>query len=140
MRFLQPLVATCLLAGCVSNPLYKENPAEFTDRWLLNVYSGILQQRREGHVYDPERAAAVDVEIAKRKFDIRNSSWPDIRAGRVAIGMTKSEVVASWGNPHEVNKSISAGGTSEQWCYGEIGESKLQFVYFQGGRVYHIQG
>lgn len=56
---------------------------------------------------------------------------------KVAIGMTKVEVVYSWGSPKDINRTTFANGTSEQWVYGNIYNSR--YVYFDNNIVTTIQ-
>jgi hypothetical protein len=70
-----------------------------------------------------KRTAAAEQNIAQRK---------------VAIGMNADEVVASWGRPSKINKTITASGTSEQWVY-EGAKFRHQYVYLDNGLVRTIQ-
>jgi len=57
---------------------------------------------------------------------------------KVAIGMSESDVVASWGQPIDKNCTITAGGRREQWVYGGGGYAR-QYVYIENGKVVGIQ-
>jgi hypothetical protein len=35
---------------------------------------------------------------------------------RIMVGMTYGNVLASWGRPYDVNRSISSYGVTERWC------------------------
>lgn len=37
---------------------------------------------------------------------------------KIMLGMTESDVVASWGKPEKVNRSVGGWGVHEQWIYG----------------------
>lgn len=77
----------------------------------------------------------------------RLQGWPDdvrraVENDRIALGMTRDQVVASWGWPQDVNRTITAYGTDEQWCYGDRRDRFAlahTFVYFVEGRVQTIQ-
>lgn len=56
---------------------------------------------------------------------------------KVAIGMTKSDVIASWGRADDINSSVSSRGRSEQWIY-ERGDFSRQYVHFDNGKVSYI--
>lgn len=56
---------------------------------------------------------------------------------KVAIGMIKIEVVYAWGSPRDINRTTLANGTSEQWVYGNIYDSR--YVYFDNDIVTSIQ-
>jgi hypothetical protein len=52
-----------------------------------------------------------------------------ITAGKIMIGMTKEQVIASWGNPNKINKSVGSWGVHEQWVYSS------QYLYFENGKL-----
>jgi hypothetical protein len=53
----------------------------------------------------------------------------------VRIGMTQAEVLASsWGKPDDINRTITAYGTREQWVYGY-----RSYLYFDDGILTAIQ-
>ncbi len=53
---------------------------------------------------------------------------------KVRIGMTQEQVVAAWGRPTDINKTISSGSVEEQWVYG-LGS----YLYFGNGILRTIQ-
>ena len=55
---------------------------------------------------------------------------------RIAIGMTFGNVLAAWGKPTQVNRSISSGGGVEWWWYNS--NNGVTMVEFEGGRVVYI--
>jgi hypothetical protein len=55
---------------------------------------------------------------------------------QIMVGMTYGNVLASWGKPVEVNRSISTYGVTEQWWYRNNGA--LTLVRFENGRVDYI--
>lgn len=55
---------------------------------------------------------------------------PGERSGSLEVGMTAEQCRYRWGNPTVVNRTTTALGTSEQWCYGEWCKPAL---YFQNG-------
>jgi len=60
-----------------------------------------------------------------------------ISKGEITIGMTKAQVIAAWGKPYHVNKSIGSYGTNEQWVMREYGNT---YVYFDNGICTSMQG
>jgi hypothetical protein len=53
----------------------------------------------------------------------------------VSIGMTKEEVLTEgWGRPIDINRTITANGTSEQWVYDDN-----KYLYFENGILTAIQ-
>lgn len=63
-----------------------------------------------------------------------------ILEGRVTIGMTQEQVLASWGWPRDVSRTVTASGTTERWSYGYYiaernGVRYTHYLYFDDGRV-----
>lgn len=56
-----------------------------------------------------------------------------IMKGKVSIGMTKQQVLLSWGRPEKINKSVGAWGVHEQLVYGD------QYLYLENGRLSSFQ-
>jgi hypothetical protein len=56
--------------------------------------------------------------------------WAYIERGKIFIGMTKDQALASWGEPERVNRTLTRGGVSEQWVYGPS-----TYLYFSNGRL-----
>ncbi|MFC0417730.1 hypothetical protein ACFFHH_20180 [Cytobacillus solani] len=48
--------------------------------------------------------------------------------GKIGIGMTQEEVIESIGKPTDINKTVTANGTSEQWVY-----PNYVYLYFEDG-------
>jgi len=63
-----------------------------------------------------------------------NDECEIIAEGKVRIGMTKEQAIASWGNPDDINKTTSSFGTHEQWVYG-----LSSYLYFEDGILTTIQ-
>lgn len=62
-----------------------------------------------------------------------------IAARKVAVGMTKEEVVRSWGRPDKINTSVGSYGRHEQWIYNRASIADSQYVYLEDGVVRSIQ-
>lgn len=56
-----------------------------------------------------------------------------IAGNEVQIGMTKEQVLLSWGKPKSVNQTITSSLTREQWIYGP------QYLYFNGDNLASMQ-
>ncbi len=59
--------------------------------------------------------------------------WKNILQGKVFIGWTKAMCKLSWGRPNDINKTITAYGTTEQWVYSG------NYLYFSGNKLTAIQ-
>ncbi len=68
--------------------------------------------------YGAETAAAIDDQL-------------------VILGMPAEAVIESWGRPGDINRTITAGVTSEQWVYGALPNQRL--VYLENGVVTGLQ-
>jgi len=56
-----------------------------------------------------------------------------ILEGAVYIGMNKEQAIASWGEPYEINTTITAYGKHEQRVYHG------GYLYFENGKLTAIQ-
>lgn len=61
------------------------------------------------------------------------SNLKDILQETVSIGMTTAMVKASWGEPDNINRTITAYGTHEQWIYPQ------HYLYFDSNKLTAIQ-
>lgn len=67
-----------------------------------------------------------------RKYGRANARL--ISVGNIKLGFTKNMVLEAWGEPYDINRTITRHTTLEQWVYG-IGT----YVYFEGNVVTGIQ-
>ncbi|MFC6333224.1 copper amine oxidase N-terminal domain-containing protein [Paenibacillus septentrionalis] len=67
-----------------------------------------------------------------KKYNWSASTWKLIKAEKVAVGMSKTQVELSWGRPSSTSKLTSNGFTVEVWRYG------TQYVSFTNGIVQSI--
>jgi len=75
--------------------------------------------------------------------DPLNNNWGKdivkcIKEKKVKIGMTKYQVMVSWGKPDDINRSVGSWGTHEQWIY-KRGNFKSQYLYFENGKLTSLQ-
>lgn len=69
----------------------------------------------------------------KQKYKWSNDVWELIDKQKVKIGMTKEQIILSWGKPKEMNKDIYKSGTHEQWIY------EGQYLYLENGKLTSMQ-
>jgi len=62
-----------------------------------------------------------------RKYHLPSDIENLIIEKRIRIGMTKQQVILSWGKPERINRSVGSWGIHEQWIYGRT------YVYFENG-------
>ena len=55
--------------------------------------------------------------------DVARCIW----AGKVKLGMRTDEVIASWGYPEDIHRTVGSWGVHEQWVYGRT------YLYFEDG-------
>ncbi|KHF30805.1 hypothetical protein CM49_06457 [Paenibacillus sp. P1XP2] len=65
-----------------------------------------------------------------KKYKWSASTWKQIKAGNVALGMTKEQVLLSWGAPIAKDIQKVQGSTIETWGY-----ASYDFVSFLNGKV-----
>lgn len=114
MKRLALVVFGCLLAGCATvSPLTGEKIS------LLSEDSTDVLRRHEYLAAHPETSQEVKDAILR---------------GTIRTGMTKEEVIASWGDTYE--KNLYSAGEMEQWIYkryqvGLLGKTgHTYYVYF----------
>jgi Domain of unknown function (DUF4124)/Protein of unknown function (DUF2845) len=56
----------------------------------------------------------------------------------IVVGMTKREVIQTWGAPDYSRRSLTPLGEVQQWAYEE-GPGFTQSIYFQDGRVVRVE-
>lgn len=61
------------------------------------------------------------------EYKLKNMS--DIYNGYIRIGFTQEEVIMSWGKTPEINSTVTAFGSSDQWIYRRYS----QYIYFDNG-------
>jgi hypothetical protein len=77
-----------------------------------------------------QRAIAVEQAVADLR--IAHPTWSQhdcelVAAGKVTLGMTQEMVLAGWGRPNDINRSVGAWGVHEQWVY------PANYLYFEDG-------
>lgn len=56
-----------------------------------------------------------------------------ILEGKITKGMNKEEVVASWGRPNDINRTVGSWGVHEQWVYGSAPNTR--YLYFENDKL-----
>lgn len=60
-----------------------------------------------------------------------------IKSQKIEIGMTRDQVMASWGFPNDMKSTRTKYGENEQWVYGKF--PSVIYVYFENGKLDAIQ-
>ncbi|HBA88530.1 MAG TPA: hypothetical protein DCZ75_11285 [Geobacter sp.] len=58
-----------------------------------------------------------------------------IEEGKIFIGMSAEQVVASWGEPDDMNRSVGKWGVHEQWVY----RGANTYLYFENDKLTSFQ-
>lgn len=96
-----------------------------------------IRETQQREIAEQQREAQrQEIEQRRRNFVQENADISEvfkeyILEGSVSIGMTTEMVLASWGEPDDINRTVSVGTVSEQWIYGEIPNSI--YIYFTDG-------
>lgn len=80
----------------------------------------------------PEESFFMEDPFAKYNYDAK--TWEAVKNRRIFIGMSKEQVVLSWGEPNEINRTNTQHSSSEQWVY-----ANYNYVYFENNLVTSIQ-
>lgn len=76
--------------------------------------------------------------IYKEKAGLQESITKAIVNRQLVIGMTKSDVLKSWGKATQINYANYAGNREEQWVYGNSVET-AKYLYFDGDILTSMQ-
>lgn len=74
-----------------------------------------VQREREAPIKRKDRIKTFSPEIQR-----------NIKERKIRMGMTKEQVLLSWGYPNKVNRSVGEWGEHEQWCY-----PSSRYLYFE---------
>lgn len=143
-RVLDGRVATAIQSACEAAPQAAKR--ECANDWL----NGVPDPARQGALDAYEAAEEARVAHLKQQLDALKARLAESEAARKAerackrkgyekgsaqIGMSKADnLECGWGQPRDVNRTITARSTREQWVYG-AGE----YLYFENGRLTAIQ-
>lgn len=76
-------------------------------------------------------------EFVEDNPDIRERFKQAIINGSVMLGMTKKMVKVSWGEPNDINRTVTTNNIREQWIYGSI--KNRRYLYFENGILTSFQ-
>ena len=124
MHKISTLILAGLLSGCAGTLRFMDAMTNKMDgrpseAQIIEANS----QRRQGYV-------SAHPETKPNRKDA-------ILAGKVSIGMSPEEVVASWGHPSEASRSVVEDVVVDQWRYGSAAYG--EYIYFKAGRVFAFQ-
>lgn len=123
-----PAWAVNKCTGANGKAVYQDMPCDGGEKVNLSG-AGAANQESSGAVYWKREAARQTTQMRAQDA---------IANGKVFIGMTADEVIASWGDPTAVNRTVTAASNSEQWVYRR-GSFEAQYVYLRNGIVTSLQ-
>lgn len=120
-------------------PVYCANHQDITvNEPTLQADGWPMADNRKGITAD-ECKILIGLLYLQRDGYANRESWiKSVAERKVAIGMTKVEVVYAWGSPGDINKTITGGNTHEQWVFGNPIYG-ANYVYFDNDIVTSIQ-
>jgi sRNA-binding protein len=97
---------------------------------VLATKADKLEREEKGKKAYIEKVERERKERAKRERDAKISTFPIhiqelIKSKKMQLGMTKEQVIFSWGKPEQINRSVGSWGVHEQWVYGGT------YLYFE---------
>ncbi len=98
-----------LAAGCASSPPPKPTYVQYVPG--------------EGDVPAPESAPVIPGKAPKKEETVF------ISLANARVGMPESEARAKFGEPDKINRTVTEGGTHEQWVYS----AAHVYLYFDNG-------
>lgn len=120
-----------VLASCDFSPAALQASAKTSDSLTLDENYYVAGPNNPlGH--------AAFVELSARNV-IPTKDWSEIDQHEIAIGMGTDEVIASWGQPTDINTTTTAQGEDDQWVYRHCDTCSSSYVYFANGSVSSIQ-
>jgi len=129
-----------------------KNFSYFNLYFIGDVLVHSVQNKIEEFIYDKieefkglnniQKACMIAKE--QQEFDIRqeyirqhpqlsNQIKEVILKKQILIGMSKDDVLATWGEPLHINKTVAQNFTQEQWVYGNI------YLYFMDDKLESFQ-
>ena len=73
------------------------------------------------------------IENPKTKYNIPDKIWNQIIESKIGLGFSKKQLILAWGEPKQINKTITNNVISEQYVYDK------QYVYLEKDIVSSIQ-
>ena len=138
-RFLSALLMSLSLAqltGCASLlDFSEEDPSEYDRGYQAHSQydcDGGFCDTEAGDIEERSPASIRRAPVEDARLDVRRA----IETRDVVLGMSRQDVVQSWGEP--VQREVAGNGTAghERWTYGSrYSFSQPRTVIFQNGRV-----
>ena len=124
MNKINGLILATLLSGCAGTLKFMDAMTNKMDgRPSQEQIDAATKARRDQYVVDNPST--------------KENRKAAILAGKVTIGMSPAEVIASWGHPSNASRSVVEDVVVDQWRYGSAAYG--DYIYFKAGRVFAFQ-
>lgn len=115
-----------ILVGCAGSPariamMDKKELSNVSDKNLVNAI----------HFSGNDRL----MEEAKNRGLFTSREIRLIKEEKIAMGMSEKALLASWGRPSDINKSVGSFGVHKQYVYRGGSYSDSTYVYLEDGEV-----
>jgi hypothetical protein len=154
MKGLILIILLLSFSGCLTYAQYKQQKQAEQQKLVEQMEEQKLQELWERYDReDSKRLEEYQEQQQREKADLerklaQHPEWTAqdkeyIRKHEIRIGMSKSAVIVSWGNPVDINRSVGSWGVHEQWEYSVKSGStigyKLKYLYFEDGILTSFQ-
>ena len=134
-KIIIPLLALIFLSGCAGLPLRKASLERMSE---INLYTRLELSRRYRGFWGKENARR-NMKRIKEEIIRHNPDWDlgfrqAILDGRIARGMNKKQVLASWGLPTDRSRPLMKNNSTDQWTYGNL-LGERTYLFFDSGTL-----
>lgn len=118
-----------ILPGCAGSP-YR------TSRMSSSEIQSVTDHQLHRAISNDVIRNRTIINEAVRRGIITEKEGDLIQRKQVAIGMSESAMVLSWGKPRRMNRTVNAFGVRKQCVYGQLTKrSKPTYVYVENGFI-----
>ena len=122
-------VVAILMIGCAGSPFQL---AKMDRVQLSSVPDDQLIRALRNKVYRTD----LMFEEAKSRGLFTDDEIRLIKEKKIRIGMSEEALIASWGRPRKINRSVGSYGVHKQYVYGSYSKySSPAYVYVDNGKV-----
>ncbi len=95
-----------------------------------------VEQQRKNSIVDQRAREARNSRLQKEQAEAEKHRIDRaIFNDQIVVGMTKEDVLDSWGKPTKINDGMNEHGTYSQWVYRKRNSVEADYVYFRNGKV-----
>lgn len=123
------LIVLALVVGCAGSPanlatMNETQLSTVTDDQLISALGNRIYRNNQMFQEALQRSLLTEDEIVL------------IKDRKIRIGMSETALIASWGSPNKINRSVGNYGVHKQYIYGSYSRySSRTYVYVENGKV-----